>query len=423
MRKYPRYRKTTNEINLIILHNILSNGNIPLDRTLEKVIMLKREEIIQKHSEHHHIWPRQSDGRWCTKIGAGKRLIVRKEREDLENAIIEFYLTNEKLAVTVDDVFQNWSQYESSHTFHSMKTINEYSYEYNRFIKETDFASCPIHDVTEKDITRLLTSIVHQDEKIPLKRYKAVKTIIRTLFNHAKIQMELDCIPVKNIMDDLLFPSGAFKQANTENSPQVFKHSETQLLKEALKDTENLLELGILLTLETGVRVGELCALKRDCVTETCLLIRVSEHKAKFGDAYRYYIDTPKKDKIRDIVLNPDAKEVLGRILSLHDSDWLFPNKENPSMWTHAHQFDRAIRRVCRNINIPERSMHKLRKTYTSYALSQMDKDEDKDKRVTDKLVQGQLGHSDIETTHRSYYYDLYDTDERIEILSGIKIG
>lgn len=77
--------------------------------------------------------------------------------------------------------------------------------------------------------------------------------------------MELDCIPVKNIMDDLLFPTGAFKQANTKNSPQVFKHSETQLLKEALKDTENLLELGILLTLETGVRVGELCALKRDC--------------------------------------------------------------------------------------------------------------------------------------------------------------
>ncbi len=67
--------------------------------------------------------------------------------------------------------------------------------------------------------------------------------------------------------------------------------------------------------------------------------------------------------------------------------------------------------------------MHKLRKTYTSYALSQMSMNADKDKRVTDKPVQGQLGHSDIETTHRSYYYDLYDTDERIEILSGIKIG
>lgn len=235
--------------------------------------------------------------------------------------------------------------------------------------------------------------------------------------------MEVDCISVKNIMDDLLFPSSAFKQTNAENSTQIFKHSETQLLKEALKDTENLLELGILLALETGVRVGELCALKRDCVTEKCLLIRASEHKAKFGNEYRYYIDTPKKDKIRDIVLYDDAKAVLARILSLHDSDWLFPNKENASMWTHAHQFDRAIRRVCRNLGIPERSMHKLRKTYTSYALSQMNASRDTNKRVTDKLVQGQLGHSDIETTHRAYYYDLYDTEEKIEILSSIKIG
>lgn len=92
-------------------------------------------------------------------------------------------------------------------------------------------------------------------------------------------------------------------------------------------------------------------------------------------------------------------------------------------MWTHVHQFDRAIRRVCRSIGIPVRLMHKLRKTYTSYALSQMSTNAEKDKRATDKLVQGQLGHFNIETTHRSYYYDLYDTDERIEILSGIKIG
>ncbi len=36
---------------------------------------------------------------------------------------------------------------------------------------------------------------------------------------------------------------------------------------------------------------------------------------------------------------------------------------------------------------------------------------------------QGQLGHSDIETTYRAYYYALYDTAEKIEILSSIKIG
>lgn len=132
---------------------------------------------------------------------------------------------------------------------------------------------------------------------------------------------------------------------------------------------------------------------------------------------YRYYIAMPKKDKIRRIVLNNDAKEVLRKILSLHDNNWLFPNKDDSTICSHTYEFDKTIRKVCRRLGIPERSMHKLRKTYASYALSQTHLG------VTDKLVQMQLGHSDISTTHQAYYYDLYDTKEEIAILGGIKIG
>lgn len=69
------------------------------------------------------------------------------------------------------------------------------------------------------------------------------------------------------------------------------------------------------------------------------------------------------------------------------------------------------------------KKQHFVWKTYSSYALSQMNASRVTNKRVTDKLVQGQLGHSDIETTYRAYYYALYDTAEKIEILSSIKIG
>lgn len=417
MHKYPCLVKSTDELNQIILQNYLLDGIVSTDKTLDKIIMTQREKIIKKHEETHSIWQSQSNGRWCTKIGAEKRLIVKKERADLENAIVEFYLLDLKQTATVNDVFWNWRDWEICHNNHSPKTINEYECEYRRFLEKIDFASYPIHDVTERDITHLLTSIVYDGEKVPLKRYKAVKTVIRTIFNHAKIQMGLDCIPVKNIMDDLTFPSTAFKQTDTDTNKQVFKHSEIKMMKEYLKDTDNLLELGILLTIETGVRVGELCTLKRDCVTKDYLLIRTSEHKAKLGGKYSYYIDTPKKDKARDVILNSDAKQILERILSLHNSEWLFPNKEDTSTWSHAHQFDRAIRRVCRNLGIQVRSMHKLRKTYSSCLLAQ------KNLGVTDKLVQAQLGHSDISTTHRAYYYDVFDEEEKQNILSGVRIG
>lgn len=419
MTRHPHFHKTTTELAHMILQEYFNSGNVDVDKTLEEFIMSRRAEMIKKHEKNHSIWYSDTRERWCTKLGSGaeKRMLVRKERRDLENAIIEFYLADERLTATVDDVFQNWIQYESERTDHTAKTINEYENEYKKYLAGTDFASLPIHTITEMDIVRLLRMIVTEGEKIPQKRYAAVKTVIRALFNYARIYMEIDCISVKNIMDDLRFPNAAFKKTITDDTNQIFKHSEVKLIKDALKDTENLLELGILLAIETGVRVGELCTLKRECLNGDYLLIKFSEHKCRLNGIYQYYIGAPKKNKERDVVLNDDAKRIVQKILSLHDSEWLFPDQTDTTQWRKAHCFDGAIRRVCKRLGIAKRSMHKLRKTYASYIL------ENRDKGVTDKIAQVQLGHNDIDTTHKAYYYDIYDKKEKVNILSSITIG
>lgn len=419
MRKYPCYHKTASEIDIMILKDCNDSGNISLDKTLEKNIMNRRSEIIKNHEEKHSIWYSDTRERWCTKLGSGteKRMLVRKERRDLENAIIEFYLADERLTATVDDVFQNWIQYESEHTDHTAKTINEYEHEYKKYLAGTDFASIPIHTITEMDIVRLLRTIVTEGEKIPQKRYAAVKTVIRALFNYARIFMEIDCISVKNIMDDLRFPDAAFKKKDNDDAKQVFKHSEIKLIKEELRNTVNPLELGILLALETGLRVGELCSLKRECIQDDYLIIKYSQHKYSRDGKFYYYVGTPKKGKERTVVLNSDAKRIIQKILSMHDSVWLFPDGTDATQWRKAHCFDGAIRRVCKRLGIAPRSMHKLRKTYASCLLAQ------KEDGITDKLVQAQLGHADISTTHQAYYYDVLDKDEKINILSNIQIG
>lgn len=413
----PHLHKTTTEIDALLLHNEGFYDMLCPDKTLKKNIMTIRKQIIAEHEKSHSIWQNKSTGRWCTKLGVEKHLLVRKERRDLENAIVEFYLSDRKLSSTVDEVFRDWCQYESERTEHSMKTINEYTNDYNRFLGKTDFSSRPIHDITEQDIVHLMKTIVYGDEKIPLKRYKSVKTILRTIFNHAKIQLDIQCISVKNILDDLRFPRAIFKETQHTDANQVFKHSEIKLLKNFLKDTQDLCELGILLTLETGIRLGELCVLRREHVTDDYLLIRQSEHRAKFDGKRCYYIHEPKCHKLRDVILNDDAKQIIQRILELHDSEWLFPSEKDDTDWTRSYFFDKAIRKVCRRLSIPERSMHKLRKTYCSYILSQADVE------ITDKLVQEQLGHADISTTHRAYHYNIFDTEEKLNALSNIRIG
>ena len=46
--------------------------------------------------------------------------------------------------------------------------------DYKRFLGKTEFASRPIHDITEQDIVRLMKAIVYDVEKIPHKRYKSI---------------------------------------------------------------------------------------------------------------------------------------------------------------------------------------------------------------------------------------------------------
>lgn len=419
MKKSPLYHKTGTTLDMMILQDYFNSGIVSTDKTPEEIIMNRRSEIIKKHEATHSIWYNETRERWCTKLGAGaeKRLLVRKERRDLENAIVEFYLTDEKLTATVNDVFQNWIQYELERTEHTVKTINEYENEYKKYLAGTDFASLPINAITEMDIVRLLRTIVTDGEKIPRKRYASVKTVIRAIFNYAKIYMEIECISVTHIMDDLRFPDAAFKEKDNDDAKQVFKHSEIKLIKEELRNTDNPLELGILLAIETGVRVGELCTLKRECFNGDCLSIKYSEHRCRLNGNNHYYVGPPKKNKERDVVLNDDAKRIVQKILSLHDSEWFFPSQTDTTQWRKAHCFDGAIRRICKRLGIAKRAMHKLRKTYASYILG------NKDNGVTDKIAQMQLGHNDIDTTHKAYYYDIYDKEEKVNILSGIKIG
>lgn len=409
-----KLRKNRTELDNIILQSLMKAGNVSVDKVLED-IMNRREEILRHHEDHRSIWQGTTTKKWYTKLGPEETMIVRKKRSDLENAIVEYYLLKENLNATFEDVFNNLCERMITKKTHAMKTVNEYRYDYNRTIAGSDFAKMHMSEITERDLTRFLTDIVYQEDKLPRKRFNACKTIIRAVFNHAKTQLDIDCITVKHVMDDLCFTASDFKDTSVENDTQVFKISETKKLKAELFKTKDLKELGILLALETGLRLGELCVLTRKDIDDTYIYVNHSEHKAKFDDGHQYFLGEPKKGKKRKVALSVSAKSILSRILTLHNSDWLFPSDIHEGSWMRSYCFDKAIRKVCKRCNMPVRSMHKLRKTYASFLLSLPNIDE--------KVVQSQLGHADISTTRKCYQYNIWDEDQALAMLQNISVG
>ena len=99
----------------------------------------------------------------------------------------------------------------------------------------------------------------------------------------------------------------------------------------------------------------------------------------------------------------------------LKDDDFLFiHNKSGKRMLSYSAA--RRIRKYCDKINIPQKSMHKIRKTYISTLI---------DSGLNINEIRKLAGHSDEKTTYKNYCFNRFSdkqTEDKIEeALNGIK--
>ena len=68
--------------------------------------------------------------------------------------------------------------------------------------------------------------------------------------------------------------------------------------------------------------------------------------------------------------------------------------------------FNKKLDRVCSDLKINKRTMHKIRKTYGTTLL---------DANVDEALVAEMMGHKDINTTRKYYYYSNKSDKTKVE--------
>ena len=112
----------------------------------------------------------------------------------------------------------------------------------------------------------------------------------------------------------------------------------------------------------------------------------------------------------RRILLPEQAEKTLKAIRAINPfGEYLFMDKHGDRI--RAKRFNTWLHRSCKKIGIPERSTHKIRKTYASILLSN---------HVDDRLVTSQMGHTDIAMTRSAYYYNRDTETENRRIISDV---
>lgn len=390
-----------------VLQFAIENGIINISYIQDKYEMNKRKELLEKHQ-----WAisQGKDGYWRTYLPneeKGRRMIKKTTRKAVEDEVV-FYWQEQLENPTIKEVFEEWNNRRVDLKKISEATHLRNTQIFNRHYKE--FGKKRIKNVEEEEISEFL------EEQIPLynltsKAFSNLKTITRGFLKRAK-KRKLISWNVEEMFQELDTSESDFKKVVKEDYEEVFSEEETDRIIPYLISHRDRQNLGILLMFATGIRVGELAVLKKEDVLDNYLNIHRTETKFQRNGKFIYAVkDFPKTEAgVRNVVVPSGYQWLIREIRKIDpESEFIFVNSQGDRMTTNC--FRNRIKKICKLLEIPPKSPHKVRKTYGSILL---------DNHVDNKLIMGQMGHTDILCTENYYHRNRRSLESKEKILSAI---
>ena len=380
----------------------------------------KRQLILSEHP--WNIWL-AGDGRYKTWVKdetkpKGKKLIAKSTKEKVEDYVVNEYLRNnqeKRVKYTVEYVYNKWTEFALNEGDIEKNTVDRYRNDYDKYIAGTDFALKEVGEIKEEDVIGFIKGVI-KGKMITRKNYSNIKTLLNGIFSYALSEIHLKCISMSSLLKDYKIPDKKFKKVLVKDEEQVY--SEEDVLKIAEYIIENYTstrELGVLLTFLTGLRNGELVALKNTDIQSNMLYIQRTEIKYKNEDGKTIYDvrDFPKTESsMSGIVLTDSASKVISMIIEYNinngiTSEYLFYENEYGRL--KSYFFSKTLKKICTVLGIKFRSMHKVRKTYASYLFANG---------VEEKIAQAQLRHKSSATTHKYYEFAMRNQNYVLQMLN-----
>ena len=417
---------TQNDLQALIEHGIISE-----DSLLGHLEKMRNDELLAAHT--YPIWQSSTDGRWCTffpdaSMPKQRRLKKRARKEDLTKDIIAFYKEH-PIANTVNDVFHLWLKKKSANIM--SQTAIRYENFFKKYIEPTWLGKMDMREVTINDLEQFCSEIIGYN-KIKAKCWSGIRTNLIGIIRTARIE-GLTTLST-SVFKDLDISRNAFIKEKHLPGTDVITNLEAKLLQDYINEHQDDIELlGFQLLFKTGLRVGELAALKYSdfdfqkgilTVTRTEERIANPDPNRKTKSIIQVREGTKGKDGWRQIIISKSVEELVNMIHDLNPSgDYLF---EIGGRRIHANAWTKRLPRLCAKLGIGNKSIrivngkeevqnyslkkstHKIRKNYCSNLLHA---------KVEPKFVQEQMGHSDLHTTLTYYDRETEEFEEKKAIL------
>lgn len=309
------------------------------------------------------------------------------------------------------NLFYEWMQRKLEYQDICTGTFNRYEKDFKRFFEDDScFAELRIRNVKSDEIIPFLRKAIVK-YSLTAKAYSNLRTLTYGIFKYAKEKGYISW-SISQTVGDMELPKKAFRKVIKEDDEEVFNDEEMSKLLEYLTGTPDILNLGIILMFCTGIRVGELVAIKWCDITDNSIKIRRTEisYKNSVGENICEIRDYPKTEAgIRTVYVPAEFSSIMRRLRLLSGSqEYVFCQDGNN---IRAMQIRKRLYLICKRTGIKKKSPHKLRKTYVSILL---------DNGIDKRLVQDVAGHAQIATSERNYHRNRKSDQKKEQILSDL---
>ena len=276
-----------------------------------------------------------------------------------------------------------------------IRTYNKYESVVNSYIipviGELELSECNCAFIQDY-VCKLLNMNSFKSNK-PLAT-NTVYGIVQVLKQGFKLALELEVI-VKDPTLKIKLPQAIEKEI------QALTREEQKIIENYCLSNPKSNYLGIIISLYTGIRLGELLALTWDDIDfdKKLMTIKKTSYSTKIEGKYVIVVDKPKTKKSNRIIPLPDK---LINLLILHKnnskSDYLISTRNNTIVEVRSYQ--RTFDSILFKCHIKHYNYHCLRHTFATRAL---------ELGMDIKTLSEILGHTNVSITLNRYAHSLLD--------------
>jgi len=303
-------------------------------------------------------------------------------------------LLPKSIRITVNELFAAWL--ESRRNSVKQSTYAEYKFLFHNYIS-SDFGETQADRMTSLVINSYISKLLicggNNGKGLSPTSVQAIMIILKSVFTYGETEFGL-----KNPAKNVSMPKSEYKETEVFTNSEMEKIRENSLCRDCSK-------LGILLCLYTGLRIGEICALKWSDIdlANQVIHVRKTLQRIKNPDDIVpktvIIIDEPKSSKsVRDIPVPTFMMPILTEIGRDVDPQDYFITCAQRFIEPRTYQF--RFKSFLKSIDVPYKNFHVLRHTFATECIRLG---------VDVKTVSELLGHASVKITLERYVHSDMD--------------